>query len=1190
MKNNNKALKGLGCIIAMNFAIMVPKSVLAESIEKEIKKEAAPYEVYVISHGEKRPRSIENPEYDTREYKDQLAKKDNRRVDVSGIFKQELPDGTKLWLSEDPVNVNKELAGAFNGSLHLENGSVKNNLVLDLYTNYSDFIEKVSVEVYHDEELRNKLFTKDWNSDSLGVLTSLEISNDELQEISLSESKESLYYVLSVYDKDGNVDKQQPQRLMVENDDLEENGASTVENSSSRLYGQNFLAEENIIAKGSSIRIYGDDVSRDYKLHINDNYIPIDTENKFAIEFIKKPGFHEFDIKLDDGSGIIWDRKLSKKVEENYMFLVGLADLTVSENNISGNMETLGDSDRYDEGLLTEGRLAFYLKGKIQGKYLITAQMDTTETELDHLFSNFNGRDAQTLFRKIDPERYYPVYGDDSESWSDANSQGKLYVRLDWDASRAVFGNYNSNIEDKRYGTYNRTLYGAQIDYKTVKNTKYNDKEGRLNVFVSDPNTVPSYVEFLGTGGSVYMLRDSDIVMGSETLSLEIRDKETNRVLYKKSLEEGKDYDINYVQGRIILNRPLSMYTNEEDNRIIREDSLGNNEVYLTANYEYVPSGNFDPDEIITGANGEYWLSDNLAVGGTYVKENQDSGSDYELKGINTKIKYSEETQIAAEYAETNSSGFRGFQSRDGGVTFDSISVLSSTSQRSSASSIEGSINVGDIVPSQDDLKVNFWLSEIEKGFQNTSKEFSEDQSNVEVNITKELGSDSDLSVAYKYHDEENVMKRERVSGIYAKSISNDETVSVELANETEETSAGKGRADLAGVKYNKEIKESSNVYAFGQATFNAKNSYSNNDRVGIGANYEITDKLDVNGEVSTGARGEGYTLGAAYDMTDNYSVYGGYTYDDSDGQVEDSIIAGQKYRYSQSLDIYQETKFTQGDTSPGLLNTFGLDYSLENDWKFGGFIERGDYDSSTNGETRRNSVSTYAKYDGERLDYKGVVEYRRDKGGDEIISRITTHQVDYDLNNEYDIYGLFDYADTEDLKTASNSIYYNEYALGVAYRPVYNDKLNVFSKYRYVKDNPGAGQDNDLPSHKSNIISVEGVYDLNKYWSLSAKAAYRESEIQISGFNDWFDSSACLISTRADYHLVKDWDVYVEGRRLAVDSEDNRDGFLIGANKHIGKHLKVGAGYNFTDFSDDLARVNDYTYEGVFINITGKY
>lgn len=538
-----------------------------------------------------------------------------------------------------------------------------------------------------------------------------------------------------------------------------------------------------------------------------------------------------------------------------------------------------------------------------------------------------------------------------------------------------------------------------------------------------------------------------------------------------------------------MLNRPLSMYTKDEDDSIIREGALGNNEVYLTANYEYVPSGNFDPDEIISGLNGEYWLSDNVSLGGIYIKENQKSGSDYDLKGLTTKYKHSDATQIAAEYSESESTGFRGFRSKDGGVTFNNISVLNGSRSKASAVSVEGSVNVGDVIESQDDLKLDFWASEVEKGFQNTSKEFAENQTNLEVNVTKEWSADTEFTLSYKNHDEENVIKRERVSGVYTKAIDTDETIDIELAHETEENSSGKGQANLVGVKYNKAYRENSNAYVFGQSTFNAKRSYSNNDRVGVGANHEVNDKLELNGEVSTGHRGEGYSLGASYEMTESYSVYGGYTYDDSDGDVDDSIVAGQKYRYSQNLDIYQETKFTQGDTSPGLLNTFGLDYSLEDNWKFGGFIERGDYESDTNGETRRNSASTYAKYDGERFDYKGVVEYRRDAGGDEIISRITTHQLDYDLNSEYDIYGLFDYADTKDLNTESNSIYYNEYALGVAYRPVSNDKLNVFSKYRYVKDNPGAGQDNDLPAHKSNILSVEGVYDLNRYWSLFCKS-----------------------------------------------------------------------------------------------------
>ena len=40
---------------------------------------------------------------------------------------------------------------------------------------------------------------------------------------------------------------------------------------------------------------------------------------------------------------------------------------------------------------------------------------------------------------------------------------------------------------------------------------------------------------------------------------------------------------------------------------------------------------------------------------------------------------------------------------------------------------------------------------------------------------------------------------------------------------------------------------------------------------------------------------------------------------------------------------------------------------------------------------------------------------------------------------------------------------------------------------------------------------------------------------------------------------------------------------------EQIGNNLKVGAGYNFTDFSDDLTD-NDYDANGWFFDITGKY
>ena len=53
-------------------------------------------------------------------------------------------------------------------------------------------------------------------------------------------------------------------------------------------------------------------------------------------------------------------------------------------------------------------------------------------------------------------------------------------------------------------------------------------------------------------------------------------------------------------------------------------------------------------------------------------------------------------------------------------------------------------------------------------------------------------------------------------------------------------------------------------------------------------------------------------------------------------------------------------------------------------------------------------------------------------------------------------------------------------------------------------------------------------------------------------------------------------------------DAGDRLGGALLGVYRHMGNHLKVGAGYNFSTFSDDLTDL-DYDHQGVFINIIGK-
>uniref|UniRef100_UPI0005517F0B hypothetical protein n=1 Tax=Chelativorans sp. J32 TaxID=935840 RepID=UPI0005517F0B len=88
----------------------------------------------------------------------------------------------------------------------------------------------------------------------------------------------------------------------------------------------------------------------------------------------------------------------------------------------------------------------------------------------------------------------------------------------------------------------------------------------------------------------------------------------------------------------------------------------------------------------------------------------------------------------------------------------------------------------------------------------------------------------------------------------------------------------------------------------------------------------------------------------------------------------------------------------------------------------------------------------------------------------------------------------------------------------------------------------------------------------------------------------EWQTSSAHLGILRADLHLIKSWDLLLEGRVLHMPEAETTDyGALAALYRHVGNNFKVGVGYNFGRFSDDL---RDLTLddEGVFLNIVGKF
>jgi hypothetical protein len=62
-----------------------------------------------------------------------------------------------------------------------------------------------------------------------------------------------------------------------------------------------------------------------------------------------------------------------------------------------------------------------------------------------------------------------------------------------------------------------------------------------------------------------------------------------------------------------------------------------------------------------------------------------------------------------------------------------------------------------------------------------------------------------------------------------------------------------------------------------------------------------------------------------------------------------------------------------------------------------------------------------------------------------------------------------------------------------------------------------------------------------------------------------------------------------IEGRVLQMpDLNETRGGILLALYRHLGKHVKAGLGYNFTNFSEDLTDLS-FRQHGIFMNVVGS-
>ena len=201
-------------------------------------------------------------------------------------------------------------------------------------------------------------------------------------------------------------------------------------------------------------------------------------------------------------------------------------------------------------------RAALFLKGKVLGDTLLTLAYDSDKST------------RERLFRDIQPGEFYPVYGDESVPGFDAQSTGRLYVRLDRGRSYVLYGDFNTQTEpalhtqlgggtllldERRLGQYSRSLNGARTQLET------DDGRRSLNAFVAQTSSrqVIDELPALGTSGP-YRLSRTPFVENSERVELLTRDRnQASVVLRSIPLARFVDYEVDTLSGGILLRAPL---------------------------------------------------------------------------------------------------------------------------------------------------------------------------------------------------------------------------------------------------------------------------------------------------------------------------------------------------------------------------------------------------------------------------------------------------------------------------------------------------------------------------------------------------------------------------------------------------------------------------------------------------------
>ncbi|MFA7002135.1 MAG: hypothetical protein WC352_08325, partial [Candidatus Omnitrophota bacterium] len=943
----------------------------------------------------------------------------------------------------------------------------------------------------------------------------------------------------------------------------------------------------------------------------------------FKTEMYVQPGDKEFLVESTNPEGETLTYRKTITVKDSTFFMVGLGEEQLGYN-FKGNGETVGGEDTLKKAFYENGRLSYYFRGKLKGKFLVKSRYDTSGTDT---------RDA--LFTNLDPERYYPVYGDASTiSYEGQDTQDKMFVLVEMDKSFAKWGSFKTEFNDTELASYNRTLSGLKIDYSTVGSTAYGDPKRGFKLFYTKARQRAAHNEFLATGGSLYYLRNRLLIEGSEKIRVEVRDQVQNMAVQSTDLVEGQDYSINYEQGRIMLSRPLSSVTSSDTLSSI--SPLGGNAVYLVVDYEY-DAGYGVIENKNRGVRGYAHMGDHVRMGATAVEETRPEG-DYELRGVDLTSKWGRNTKVSLEYAEAANKQMNQNLSYNGGLSFADVQPIRGqhTEPHERAYLIKGESK-----PLKN-LETSGYLQKVNGGFSNDHIRSQEGTNKYGLAARYKFTDSFYARYRFDKYDLAHDLRPPESNGVYtpyivdqthtAQLIYDDKTYLGQLEYQhrkpkypmpeaylpTLDTEYETG--DIVAGKLGYRLNDRLLPYVRAQATIDRKSYYA-----GGGLEYRLLNNLFAYVEELFGNLGDATLFGLERVGRDGSRSYANLKMNDGGiGPKALTTTIGGSIPFTDKSRLYSEKEHSSYNSEDGYADILGYQGRMNDHWDYDFKLERRQLKASTTrwyAETaklnyaRARTFNTYsgalAYADGDKLRARTMLELRRDYDGPSLWQIVTREYLDYKFNQDLSYLAKLDYGISRfngDFAFGNSTGSYNysegtpadfmEFSNGFAYRPVDCDKLNGLARYTYTR-NLG----NDLqyyytdvtnsfsPRESAHIFATDIAYDWNRYFGTVEKFGYKIASLETS----WMDEAVLhtiLVGHRFNFHVTRKWDMILEYRALFQNSAaDNfKTGPLVEVDREFFDYVRLGLGYNFTHFDDDLRKSASYDAHGPYVRMTGKF